>query len=126
MALTRKANPLMDVGSGLVVIAATSAVGVLLRRVAPTARHRAVRARAAGTPAVLAALLALLRYDTYLRTYGPVSRFSWRHTGRTDPEKGEEKLARVRPPQGGFRSAWRTGSAASNPSDHGPYPRSAS
>jgi hypothetical protein len=30
MALTRKANPLMDVGSGLVVIAATSAVGVLL------------------------------------------------------------------------------------------------
>jgi hypothetical protein len=30
MALTRKADPLMDVGSGLVVIAATSAVGVLL------------------------------------------------------------------------------------------------
>jgi len=30
MALTRKANPLIDVGSGLVVIAATSAVGVLL------------------------------------------------------------------------------------------------
>ena len=30
MALTRKANPLMDIGSGLVVIAATSAVGVLL------------------------------------------------------------------------------------------------
>ncbi len=30
MALTRKANPLMDVGTGLVVIAATSAVGVLL------------------------------------------------------------------------------------------------
>jgi hypothetical protein len=30
MALTRKANPLIDVGTGLVVIAATSAVGVLL------------------------------------------------------------------------------------------------
>ena len=30
MALTRRANPLIDVGSGLVVIAATSAVGVLL------------------------------------------------------------------------------------------------
>ena len=30
MAVTRKANPLIDVGSGLVVIAATSAVGVLL------------------------------------------------------------------------------------------------
>ena len=30
VALTRKADPLMDVGSGLVVIAATSAVGVLL------------------------------------------------------------------------------------------------
>ena len=30
IALTRKANPLMDVGVGLVVIAATSAVGVLL------------------------------------------------------------------------------------------------
>jgi hypothetical protein len=30
MALTRKANPLFDVGSGLAIIAATSAVGVLL------------------------------------------------------------------------------------------------
>ncbi len=45
-----------------------------------------------------------LRYDTYLRAYGPISRFSWRHTGRTDPDTGEEKLARIRPPQGGFRS----------------------
>jgi SAM-dependent methyltransferase len=45
-----------------------------------------------------------LRYDTYLLTYGPISRFSWRHTGRTDPGTGEEKLARIRPPQGGFRS----------------------
>ena len=45
-----------------------------------------------------------IRYDTYLRAYGPVNRFSWRHTGRTDPGTGEEKLARIRPPQGGFRS----------------------
>ena len=45
-----------------------------------------------------------LRYDAYLRTYGPISRFSWRHTGRTDPGTGEEKLARIRPLQGGFRS----------------------
>jgi N12 class adenine-specific DNA methylase len=45
-----------------------------------------------------------LRYDSYLQVYGPISRFSWRHTGRTDPATGEEKLARIRPPQGGFRS----------------------
>ena len=38
------------------------------------------------------------------RAYGPISRFSWRRTGRTDPATGEEKLARIRPPQGGFRS----------------------
>ena len=30
MALTRKANPLVDVGSGLVIVAAVSAVGVVL------------------------------------------------------------------------------------------------
>jgi N12 class adenine-specific DNA methylase len=44
------------------------------------------------------------RYDTYVQAYGPVNRFSWRHTGRTDPGTGEEKLARIRPPQGGFRT----------------------
>ena len=44
------------------------------------------------------------RYDSYVRAYGPIGRFSWRRTGRTDPETGEEKLARIRPPQGGFRS----------------------
>jgi len=44
------------------------------------------------------------RYDTYVRAHGPVSRFSWRHTGRTDRGSGEEKLARIRPPQGGFRT----------------------
>src|SRR6185437_379865 len=26
------------------------------------------------------------RYDACLQAYGPISRFSWRHTGRTDPE----------------------------------------
>jgi N12 class adenine-specific DNA methylase len=44
------------------------------------------------------------RYDTYVRAYGPVNRFSWRHTGRIDPGTGEEKLARIRPAQGGFRT----------------------
>ena len=42
MALTRKANPLIDVGSGLVIIAATSAVGVLLPDAAAAGRGRLV------------------------------------------------------------------------------------
>jgi len=45
-----------------------------------------------------------LRYDTYVRAYGPVSRFAWRRTGRSDPATGEEKRARIRPRQGGFRT----------------------
>jgi N12 class adenine-specific DNA methylase/SAM-dependent methyltransferase len=44
------------------------------------------------------------RYDAYAAAWGPVNRFSWRRTGRTDPGTGEEALARARPPQGGFRS----------------------
>jgi len=43
-------------------------------------------------------------YDAYVRRYGPINRFSWRHTGRRDAETGEERLARIRPRQGGFRS----------------------
>jgi N12 class adenine-specific DNA methylase/SAM-dependent methyltransferase len=43
------------------------------------------------------------RYDDYVRSYGTINRFAWRPTGRTDPDTGEEKLARIRPPQGGFR-----------------------
>ena len=43
------------------------------------------------------------RYDSYARTYGPLNRFSLRRTGRTDPATGQDKMARVRPPQGGFR-----------------------
>ena len=44
------------------------------------------------------------RYDAYVQAYGPVSRFSWRHTGRIRPDTGDEKMARIRPPQGGFRT----------------------
>jgi N12 class adenine-specific DNA methylase/predicted RNA methylase len=43
------------------------------------------------------------RYEAYLRAYGPLNRFSVRRTGRADPATGEETMARVRPPQGGFR-----------------------
>ncbi len=43
------------------------------------------------------------RYDSYARTYGPLNRFSVRRTGCTDAVTGEEKKARIRPPQGGFR-----------------------
>ena len=43
------------------------------------------------------------RYDSYLHAFGPINRFSQRRTGRTDPQTGEEKLAQIRPAQGGFR-----------------------
>ena len=43
------------------------------------------------------------RYHTYVRTYGPLNRFTVRRTGRTDRKTGEPVMARVRPPQGGFR-----------------------
>ena len=42
-------------------------------------------------------------YDEYVRAYGPLNRFSLRRTGRTDPATGELVMARVAPPQGGFR-----------------------
>jgi N12 class adenine-specific DNA methylase len=45
-----------------------------------------------------------VRYDDYKSRYGPINRVSTRRTGRTDPETGQERLARIRPPQGGFRS----------------------
>jgi N12 class adenine-specific DNA methylase len=44
------------------------------------------------------------RYDSYVRSYGAVNRFSWRHTGHADTGTGREKMARIRPPQGGFRT----------------------
>ena len=43
------------------------------------------------------------RYDAYVRAYGPLNRFTLRRTGRTDPVTGEPVMARVAPPQGGFR-----------------------
>jgi N12 class adenine-specific DNA methylase len=43
-------------------------------------------------------------YDRYCERFGPVNRFTWRRTGRVDPATGEERLARVSPPQGGFRA----------------------
>ncbi|MGH3623899.1 MAG: hypothetical protein ACRDQ5_19265, partial [Sciscionella sp.] len=44
------------------------------------------------------------RYDAYIGRYGPINRFTWRRTGRVDKATGEEKLARIRPTLGGFRS----------------------
>jgi N12 class adenine-specific DNA methylase len=44
------------------------------------------------------------RYDAYTAEFGPINRTSTRRTGRTDPDTGEEKMAQVRPPQGGFRT----------------------
>jgi N12 class adenine-specific DNA methylase len=43
------------------------------------------------------------RYDAYLRAHGPLNRFTVRRTGRADVKTGEPVMARVRPPQGGFR-----------------------
>ena len=44
------------------------------------------------------------RYDAYIAAYGPLNRCSWRRTGRMDPDTGAERLARVRPRRGGFRT----------------------
>jgi len=43
------------------------------------------------------------RYDTYTRVWGPINRVTFRRTGRVDERTGEDKLARVSPPQGRFR-----------------------
>ncbi len=53
----------------------------------------------------LAGLRAQLghRYDAYLAVYGPLNRVTLRRTGRVDPGTGEQRLARIRPPQGRFR-----------------------
>ena len=42
-------------------------------------------------------------YDAYVTRFGPINRISWRRTGRVDEISGEDKLARISPPQGGFR-----------------------
>lgn len=43
-------------------------------------------------------------YDAYVNWYGPLNRFTQRRTGRTDKETGADLFARIRPPQGGFRT----------------------
>jgi N12 class adenine-specific DNA methylase/SAM-dependent methyltransferase len=43
------------------------------------------------------------RYDSYVRAHGPLNRFALRRTGRADPVTGQDKMARIRPAQGGFR-----------------------
>ena len=43
------------------------------------------------------------QYAAYVERWGPIKRCTWRRTGRTDPDTGEERMARVRPAQGGFR-----------------------
>ncbi|WP_375481062.1 helicase-related protein [uncultured Jatrophihabitans sp.] len=54
----------------------------------------------------LAALRGQLnsRYDAYVKQFGPINRISWRRTGRVDEVTGEDRLARINPGQGGFRS----------------------
>jgi len=42
-------------------------------------------------------------YDGYLRSYGPLNRFTLRLTGRVDPVTGEPVMAKVQPSRGGFR-----------------------
>ena len=44
------------------------------------------------------------RYDRYHNAHGPINRVTVRRTGRLDPDTGAQKMARVRPPQGGFRA----------------------
>lgn len=55
-----------------------------------------------GSPAALRAELNE-RYDVYVAAYGPLNRYTLRRTGRTDPETGEPKMARINPPMGRFR-----------------------
>ena len=37
------------------------------------------------------------RYTGYVARYGPINRFTYRRTGHTDPETGEQRLARITP-----------------------------
>ncbi len=43
-------------------------------------------------------------YDSYATQWGPINRVTTRRTGRCDERTGQEKLARIRPPQGTFRA----------------------
>jgi N12 class adenine-specific DNA methylase len=42
-------------------------------------------------------------YDAYVKRFGPINRISFRRTGRVDEVTGEDRLARIAPPQGRFR-----------------------
>jgi N12 class adenine-specific DNA methylase len=42
-------------------------------------------------------------YDAYVKAFGPINRISYRRTGRVDEVTGEDRLARIAPPQGRFR-----------------------
>jgi N12 class adenine-specific DNA methylase/SAM-dependent methyltransferase len=44
------------------------------------------------------------RYEAYVAAHGHLNRITQRRTGRFHPETGEELLARIRPPMGGFRA----------------------
>ena len=43
------------------------------------------------------------QYDTYTAQWGPINRITYRRTGRVNEITGEDRLARISPPQGGFR-----------------------
>ena len=43
------------------------------------------------------------RYDAYAKRWGPINRITYRRTGRVDEVTGEDRLARISPPQGRFR-----------------------
>ena len=43
------------------------------------------------------------QYDAYAKQWGPINRITFRRTGRVDEVTGDDKLARISPPQGGFR-----------------------
>ena len=43
------------------------------------------------------------QYDAYAQRWGPINRISTRRTGRVDEATGQERLARISPPQGRFR-----------------------
>lgn len=43
------------------------------------------------------------RYDAYAKRWGPINRITYRRTGRVDEVTGEDRLARIAPPQGRFK-----------------------
>ncbi len=43
------------------------------------------------------------RYDAYATRWGPINRITYRRTGRVDEVTGEDRLARIAPPQGRFK-----------------------